>query len=76
MLPINNSLVRHIISRLTIVSLDNLYSIGAIVSLNQPQYVVMESADTLSGMITLNRKASKDVIVEVTISNGSAHGNV
>ena len=45
-------------------------------SLGQSQYVVMENDDTLSAMITLDRETSEDVTVEVTVSNGSAIGNV
>ena len=54
----------------------NLLSVGATVSLGQSQYVVMENNNTLSGMITLDREASENVLVEVTISDGSANGNV
>ena len=45
-------------------------------SLSQSQYSVTESDTTLSGSITLSRRASEDVIVEVTLSDGSATGNV
>ena len=45
-------------------------------SLGQLQYVVMENDDTLSAMITLDRETSEDVTVEVTVSNGSANGNI
>ena len=45
-------------------------------SLSQSQYSVAESDSTLSGTITLNREASENVIVEVTLSDGSATGNV
>ena len=55
---------------------DNIiWSIGA-VSLNQSQYSVVESNNSLTGTITLSSIASEDVIVEVTISDGSANGNV
>ena len=50
--------------------------IGATVSLNQSQYSVLESDNSLTGTITLSSRTSEDVIVEVTISNGSANGNV
>jgi len=46
------------------------------VSLSQSQYSVAESVTALSGSITLSRRASEDVIVEVTLSDGSATGNV
>ena len=45
-------------------------------SLSQSQYSVVESNNSLTGTITLNSTLSKDVIVEVTISDGSANGNV
>ena len=45
-------------------------------SLNQSQYVVVESNNSLTGTITLSNETSEDVIVEVTISNGLANGNV
>ena len=45
-------------------------------SLSQSQYYVAESENFTSGKITLSSEASEDVIAEVTISNGSANGNV
>ena len=45
-------------------------------SLSQSQYSVVESNISLTGTITLNSTTSEDVIVEVTISDGSANGNV
>ena len=45
-------------------------------SLSQSQYSVVESSNSLTGTITLSNRASEDVIVEVTISNGSANGNI
>ena len=45
-------------------------------SLNQSQYSVLERDNSLAGTITLSSRASEDVIVEVTISDGSANGNV
>ena len=50
--------------------------IGATVSLSQSQYSVVESNNSLIGTITLSSRTSEDVIVEVTISDGSANGNV
>ena len=44
-------------------------------SLNQSQYSVAESDPSLTVNITLSSRASEDVMVEVTISNGSANGN-
>ena len=49
---------------------------GAVVSLNQPQYLITENSSFLPVNVILNRIASEDVIVEVTISDGSANGNV
>ena len=54
---------------------DLLY-IGATVSLSHPQYLVVENINLLSSNVTLSRRTSEDVIVEVTISDGSANGNV
>ena len=45
-------------------------------SLSQSQYSVVESNNSLTGTITLSSRISEDVIVEVTISDGSAIGNV
>ena len=45
-------------------------------SLSQSQYSVTESDTTLSGSIRLSRRASEDILVEVTLSDGSATGNV
>ena len=45
-------------------------------SLNQSQYSLVESNNLLTGTITLSSRISEDVIVEVTISDGSANGNV
>ena len=45
-------------------------------SLSQSQYLVAESDTSLTVNITLNSTTSEDVIVEVTLSNGSANGNV
>ena len=45
-------------------------------SLSQSQYLVVESNNLLTGTITLSVRTSEDVIVEVTIIDGSANGNV
>ena len=45
-------------------------------SLSQSQYLVVESNNSLTGTITLSGRTSEDIIVEVTISDGSANGNV
>ena len=45
-------------------------------SLSQPQYSVAESDTPLSVTIMLSNRASEDVVVEVTLSDGSANGNV
>ena len=49
-----------------------------LVSLSQPEYSVVESNNSLIGTITLNNEIFEtlNVIVEVTISDGSANGNV
>ena len=52
------------------------WSIGAMVSLSQSQYSVAESDSSLTVGITLSSRTSEDVMVEVTISDGSANGNV
>ena len=44
--------------------------------LSQSQYSVEENDALLNVIITISNKASEDVIVEVTISDGSANGNV
>ena len=45
-------------------------------SLSQSQYSVAESDTSLTVNITLNSTTSKDVIVEVTLSDESDNGNV
>ena len=45
-------------------------------SLNQSQYSVAESDTSLTVNISLSSRASEDVMVEVTISDGSANGNI
>ena len=45
-------------------------------SLNQSQYLAAENDSSVVGTIILSSEASEDVIVEVTISDGSANGNV
>ena len=49
-------------------------SIGAVLSFNQSQYSIEENITPLSVGLMLSRRASKDVIVEVTITDGSAKG--
>ena len=45
-------------------------------SLSQSQYSVVESDTPLPVTIMLSNRASEDVVVEVTLSDGSANGNV
>ena len=45
-------------------------------SLSEPEYSVAESDTSLSVTIMLSNRASEDVVVEVTLSDGSADGNV
>ena len=45
-------------------------------SLSESQYSVSESGTSLSVMIMMSSRASEDVIVQVTLSDGSANGNV
>ena len=45
-------------------------------SLSQSQYSLKESDYSLIGTIAISSTMSEDVIVEVTISDGSANGNV
>ena len=44
--------------------------------LSQPQYSIAESDTSLSVTITLSNATFEDVMVEVTLSDGSADGNV
>ena len=37
---------------------------------------MVENDNSLTGAIILSNRASEDIIVEVTISDGSANGNV
>ena len=45
-------------------------------SISQTQYLIAENDSTLSGNIMMDKLASENVTVEVTISDGSAKGNV
>ena len=45
-------------------------------SLSQLEYSAAESDIPLPVTITLSNEASEDVVVEVTLSDGSADGNV
>ena len=45
-------------------------------SLSQLQYSVVESDTPLLVTIMMSNRASEDVVVEVTLSDGSADGNV
>ena len=45
-------------------------------SLSQSEYSVAENGSSVTGTIIMSSEASEDVIVEVTISGGSANGNV
>ena len=44
-------------------------------SLSQSQYSVAESDGSLTVTVAMNSRASEDVMVEVTISDGSANGS-
>ena len=46
------------------------------VSINQSEYSIMENNSVLSGSIIMDKVASDNVTVEVTIGNGSANGNI
>ena len=45
-------------------------------SLSQPQYSIAENDTSLRVTLALNSATSEDVMVEVTLSDGSADGNV
>ena len=45
-------------------------------SLSEPEYSVTESDTPLSVTIMLSNRTSEDVVVEVTLSDGSANGNL
>jgi len=48
---------------------------GVMLSFEQPQYSVEESMTLLSVGLMLNRTTSEDVIVEVSVNDGSAKGS-
>ena len=50
------------------------WSTGALLSFNQSQYSIEENITPLSVGLMLSRRTSKDVIVEVTMTDGSAKG--
>ena len=45
-------------------------------SLRLSKYSVRESDGSITGTVTMSKTASKNVIVGVTISDGTAKGNV
>ena len=62
-------------SYLACVSVTVLYwSTGTVLSFDQSQYSVEENITPLSIGLMLSRRPSEDVIVEVTITDGSAKG--
>ena len=44
-------------------------------SLNQSEYSVAEDNTSLTVTVTMSSRASEDVMVEVTVSDGSANGS-
>ena len=48
---------------------------GVVLSFNQPQYSIEENMTPLSVGLILNRTTSEDVIVEVSVNDGSAKGS-
>ena len=50
------------------------WSTGVLLSFNQLQYSIEENITPLSVGLMLSRRTSKDVTVEVTITDGSAKG--
>ena len=49
---------------------------ATMISLSQSQYSVIESDTSLTMSITLSNATPKDVMVEITISDGSANGKL
>lgn len=50
-----------------------MVDVEAKVSLSKSQYSVMESDSKLSGVIMMDKKASENVTVQITVSDGSAY---
>ena len=48
---------------------------GVMLSFDQPQYFIDENMTPLSVGLILNKRTSEDVIVEVSVNNGSAKGS-
>ena len=63
-------------TQFTTIHLGIIWLIGVTVSLSQLEYLVEESNNSVMGNIILSSMASIDVTIEVTISDGSANGNV
>ena len=61
---------------ISVMSENVIWSTGATVSLTRSQYFVLESGNIFQGVIRISRTTSEDVTVEVTVSDGSANGNV
>ena len=62
--------------RFTTIYFGITWLIGTTVSLSQLKYLVEESNKSATGVVTLSSRTSENVTVEVTISDGSANGNV
>ena len=51
-----------------------MYKTGAVLSLEQSEYIITDENSTLSVVVTMNEVTSQDVIVEVTITDETTTG--
>ena len=52
----------------------NLFSIDIVVSLEKSEYLVPNENSSLSVVITMSNVASQEVVVEVSVTDGTATG--
>lgn len=72
------SLIRNCIDLNIVIQPQTIYLfdcvIDAVISLEQPEYLVTNENSTLPVVLTMSDLASLDVVVEVTVTDGTAIG--
>jgi len=63
------------VGEVLVIMLCYYWPTGVMLSFDQSQYSIDENMTSLSVGLILNRRLSKDVIVEVSVNNGSAKGS-
>jgi len=63
------------VGEVLVIMLCYYWPTGVILSFNESQYSIEENMTPLSVGLILNRTTSEDVIVEVSVNDGSAKGS-